>query len=176
MKQLAWGAKVSPEFRKKLKSICDGFGWFDLHANWLMACIAFESGETFSPSIKNMAGSGATGLIQFMPTTARGLGTSTADLAAMTAEEQLDYVRRYFKPYSLKIGSLSDMYMAILLPKYVGRSDDAILFTRGTIAYRQNAGLDSNSDGTITKGEASRKVLEKLIKGNKPPHVSDFMC
>lgn len=41
-----------------------------------MAAMAFESGETFSPSIKNAAGSGAVGLIQFMPSTAKALGTS----------------------------------------------------------------------------------------------------
>jgi soluble lytic murein transglycosylase-like protein len=37
-----------------------------------MACMAWESGRSFRPDVKNMAGSGATGLIQFMPTTAAG--------------------------------------------------------------------------------------------------------
>ena len=35
----------------------------------LMAVMSFETGGTFSPSIPNAAGSGATGLIQFMPST-----------------------------------------------------------------------------------------------------------
>ena len=37
----------------------------------LMAVMSFETGGTFNPNIRNAAGSGATGLIQFMPSTAR---------------------------------------------------------------------------------------------------------
>jgi hypothetical protein len=161
---LAWGAKVSPTFRMKVLEIVHGFGWSDEHASWLMACMAFESGESFSPSVKNAAGSGATGLIQFMPSTAKGLGTSTEALAQMSAVEQLDYVRKYFKPYAARIHSLSDMYMAILLPKYVGQPEDSVLFSGG-VAYRQNAGLDSNQDGVVTKKEAAGKVASKLSRG-----------
>ena len=57
-----------------------------------MACMAWESGETFSPTIRNGAGSSMIGLIHFMPTTAKSLGTSTEALSKMTAVEQLDYV------------------------------------------------------------------------------------
>ena len=162
--QLAWGQKVSPAFRAKVLDICRGFGWSNDHASWLMSCMAFESGETFSPSVKNAAGSGATGLIQFMPATARGLGTTTADLATLTAEQQLDFVKQYFKPYAARVKSLPDMYMAILLPKFVGQSESAVLFSEG-IAYRQNAGLDANRDGRVTKAEAASKVAAKLSKG-----------
>ena len=38
-----------------------------------MAVMSFETGGTFDPGIRNAAGSGATGLIQFMPSTAAGL-------------------------------------------------------------------------------------------------------
>ena len=65
--KLAWGKKVDSTFRDKVFAICDGFKWNRAtHASWLMSCMAFESGETFSPSVRNAAGSGATGLIQFM--------------------------------------------------------------------------------------------------------------
>lgn len=129
-----------------------------------MACIAFESGETFSPAVRNAAGSGATGLIQFMPATAVSLGTTTAALARMSAEQQLEYVQRYFQPYAKRIGSLSDMYMAILMPKYVGRPESDVIFFGG-VAYRQNSGLDANSDGAVTKAEATSRVAAKLAKG-----------
>ncbi len=162
--KLAWGQKVSPDFRAKVLGICRTFGWGDDHASWLMSCMAFESGETFSPSVKNAAGSGATGLIQFMPATARGLGTTTDDLAKLTAEQQLEFVKQYFKPYAARIKSLPDMYMAILLPKFVGQPDTSVLFSDG-IAYRQNAGLDANRDGRVTKAEAASKVAAKLSKG-----------
>lgn len=173
MSDLAWGAKVAPEFRQRVIDICKGFKWQDSQASDLMACMAFESGETFSPSIKNAAGSGATGLIQFMPSTAVGLGTTTAKLAALSATDQLEYVRRYFKPYAQRIQTLPDMYMAILLPSYVGRPDSAILFSEG-VSYRQNAGLDSNSDGIITKREAAAHVQAKLDKGMKPPYACEW--
>jgi len=172
MSQLAWGQKVDAVFRFRVRDICKQFRWSDGHASWLMACMAFESGETFSPSVKNMAGSGATGLIQFMPATAEGLGTTTERLAAMTAVEQLDYVQRYFKPYYARVYTLSDMYMAILMPRYVGRPDSAVLFNGPGVAYRQNAGLDANKDGQITKAEATAKVYSKYRKGLRAENVS----
>jgi hypothetical protein len=138
-----------------------------------MACMHFESGGTFSPSVRNAAGSGATGLIQFMPSTARGLHTTTDDLARMTAVEQLRYVGEYFRPYAPRIHSLSDLYMAILLPKYVGHSDDSILFSHG-IAYRQNSGLDTNRDGTVTKREATARVQSHLVAGMLPANAAEF--
>lgn len=163
---MAWGQKVDTEFRAKVISICKDFGWRHDHASWLMACMAFESAETFRPDVRNAAGSGATGLIQFMPATAKGLGTSTSALAAMKPVMQLDYVKKYFAPYARKIKSLPDMYMAILLPKYVGSPSSAVLFSGG-VAYRQNSGLDLNKDGKITKQEASFLVSKKLEKGMK---------
>lgn len=161
---LAWGQRVSAEFRKRVFDICRTFQWTDDHANWLMACIAFETGQSFDPAIKNQAGSGATGLIQFMPRTARGLGTTTGALAQMTAVQQLEFVEKYFRPYHKRIHSLPDMYMAILMPKYVGKEPHAVLFSEG-IAYRQNSGLDVNRDGKVTKEEAAGKVQQRLVTG-----------
>lgn len=178
---LAWGAKVSPTFRERVWWIADDItakqgSQFD--ANWLMACMAWESGESFSPSKKNMAGSGATGLIQFMPTTAKELGDyrkttlTTATLAKMTAEDQLTWVYWYFRMQIDRHGpitNLEDCYMAILWPGAIGKPVSAALWERGRMptTYRQNAGLDSNKDGTITKLEAASHVREKLEKGIK---------
>jgi len=56
MMKLAWSKKVGPAFRDKVFAICDGFRWNrETHASWLMSCMAFESGETFSPSVRNAA-------------------------------------------------------------------------------------------------------------------------
>jgi hypothetical protein len=142
----------------------------NLNPDWLMACMAWESGESFSPSKKNMAGSGATGLIQFMPTTARALGTTTAALAKMTAEDQLNYVYKYFRPFAGRLNNLGDVYMAILWPKGVGKPDSYVVFDGG-IAYRQNAGLDSNKDGDVTRGECLGKIQDKLAKGLRAQYV-----
>jgi hypothetical protein len=59
-----------------------------------MAAMAFETGGSFSPAVPNKAGSGAVGLIQFMPSTAKGLGTSTEALKKMSAVQQLDFVKK----------------------------------------------------------------------------------
>ncbi|HEY3473410.1 MAG TPA: hypothetical protein VGK56_02310 [Anaerolineales bacterium] len=143
-------------------------------ASWLMACMAFESAETFRADIKNAAGSGAVGLIQFMPGTAKGLGTSTAELAAMTSLQQLEYVYKYFLPYKGKLSSLSDVYMAILWPAAIGKPEDAKLWTaqERPVTYRQNSGLDANKDFTITKAEAAGKVASKLKRGMMPELAS----
>ena len=170
---LAWGNHVDEPFRARVLAICKEFDWTPDHADWLMACMAFESGRTFDPAVRNMAGSGAIGLIQFMPSTALGLGTTTQELARMTRLQQLEYVRRYFLPYFRRISSLSDMYMAILLPKYVGKPDDAVLFSGG-IAYRQNSGLDTNKDGKITKAEAAGRVYAHLEQGRLPEYASQY--
>lgn len=170
---LAWGARVSTAFAQAVFGICREFVWGPQHACWLMACIAFETGATFSPSVRNAAGSGAVGLIQFMPATARGLGTTVDDLARLSAEAQLGYVRSYFRPYARRIASLADMYMAILLPKYIGQPEDAVLFAGG-VAYRQNSGLDANRDGKVTKAEATAKVAVMLERGLQPGFFATY--
>jgi len=69
----------------------------DMHCMGVLSVMDYETGGTFNPSKKNMAGSGAVGLIQFMPSTAKDLGTSVQKLSRMTKEEQMDYVGEYFK-------------------------------------------------------------------------------
>lgn len=171
--RLAWGAHVSDAFVDALFDLAARFGWGLDHVNWLMACMAFETGRTFDPAQKNLAGSGATGLIQFMPRTAIGLGTTVEALAAMTDVEQLEYVEAYFRPYHRRIATLADMYLAILMPAYVSRPGGAVMFTDGTTAYRQNAGLDANTDGRITKDEAAQRVQAMLIEGQLASNSRD---
>jgi hypothetical protein len=164
-KPLAWGAKVSAQFRDFVRQMARDFAPCD--PDWLMACMAFETGETFSPSVKNPR-STATGLIQFMEATAADLGTTTQQLAAMTAEEQLKYVWMYFRDRGAlngSIRSLEDCYMAILWPKAMGQPNDTAIFVGGTRAYAVNAGLDANRDHRVTKAEAAAKVREKLVRG-----------
>lgn len=168
--RMAWGSKVSPVFKERIQWVADTLG---CDVNHLMACMAWESGETFRADIKNAAGSGATGLIQFMPATARGLGTTTAALAAMTPEDQIRYVYEYFKPYKGRLNNLGDIYMAILWPKGVGKPDGYVLFdkAKSPITFRQNAGLDVNKNGQVTRAECLVKVNQKLAKGLRPENI-----
>lgn len=163
---LAWGKLVSKAFANRVIEIG---ATLKVDPNYLMACMAFESSQTFSPSIKNAAGSGAVGLIQFMPSTAQALGTTTAQLAAMSAIKQLDFVERYFLPKTGKLKNLEDVYMAILWPAAIGKAASFVLFDKSDPQhpkrYIQNAGLDFNRDGLITKAEVSEKVRKKLAEG-----------
>lgn len=147
------------EFCTKLQTICD-----KLHISpaWLLAVMYVES--LINPYAVNKY-SGATGLIQFMPATAKSLGTTTAELLNMTAVDQLDYVYLYLKPYANKMHSLMDVYFAIFFPAAIGKPSDYVLQTSklsaGLIAS-QNPAYDINSDGEITVAEVESKIYKIL--------------
>lgn len=169
---LAWGAKVSPAFRERVR--ITGEQDFHFDPNWLMACMAFETARTFSPSVKNPRSS-ATGLIQFMEATAAHYGTSTAALAAMTAEKQFDFVWLYFRDAIRAHGPitrLADCYMAILNPVAMGKPDAYAMWVAGSSAYAANAGLDADQDHIITKAEAAARVAALLAEGLKPENAA----
>lgn len=148
------------DFIQKVKSVSASLGcnYIDM-----LCCIAFETGRKFDPSLRNFIG--ATGLIQFIPSAAKSLGTTTDYLASLTRTQQMDWVQKYFKagPVAKVLSpSLEDLYMAILWPVAVGKPNSYVLFTAGSTstgkAYSQNSGLDINKDGNITKEEAAAKV------------------
>ena len=143
-----------------------------INPNWLMACMAFETGETFSPSIESRSGSHARGLIQFMIPTAIALGTTSDALGKMSFVQQMSYVEKYFKPYAGNIKSLEDTYMAILFPRAIGKTNDYVLFDKNDTKYPQryiqNRGLDANKDGKIIKDEVCEKIRAMLSKGLQP--------
>jgi hypothetical protein len=167
---MAWGAKVSPTFKARILWTARELG---CDVNDLMACIAWESGETFRADIKNAAGSGAVGLIQFMPSTAKKLGTTTAALAKCDPADQIRFVYEYFKPFKGRLHNLGDVYMAILWPKAVGKPDSFVLFDRRKtpVTFRQNAGLDISHDGSVTREECLVKIKQKLTKGLKKGNI-----
>lgn len=146
--------KFSVKGREKLKEIQREFNWSIEQLDWLIACMGFES--NFKPRARNKI-TKATGLIQFMPITAKSLGTSIDDLMEMEDYEQLEYVKKYFKPYARRIESLEDMYMAILMPRCIGKTPDENVFNSYK-AYSQNIVLDLNKDGKVTIEEASARV------------------
>ena len=121
---------------------------------WIVLAMYRES--SLNPQAVNSS-SGATGLIQFMPKTATGLGTSTAAIKKMNAVQQLPLVEKYL---SNQIAStrihptrLVDMYLLILYPKAVGKPNNYILFKRGTTAYRQNSSINPTGDVTVADVE-----------------------
>lgn len=145
-------------FKQKVEEIA---AEVEINPDHLMAAMAFETAGTFSPSKENMAQSGATGLIQFMPKTAEGMGTSTEELAKMSPLEQLEYVRAFFLPYKGRLHSLEDVYLRIFYPAAIGKGSEYILPLGGT-GYRQNKGLDLNKDGSISVAEITAKIRKRF--------------
>lgn len=128
--------------------------------NDLMAIMKNESG--FKADIQNSIG--ATGLIQFMPKTAKGLGTTTDKLKKMSKEEQLKYVEKYFVNNKKAAGFNKNekidggtLYALTYLPAYAKKE---VLARRGHPHYDQNKSLDVNKDGVITKTDLSKKVKQ----------------
>lgn len=173
MRNLAWGAKVSGPFREK---VCEISAILRVDPDWIMSSIAFESGRTFAADVRNAAGSGAVGLIQFMPSTAAALGTSVEALAAMDPVFQLRYVMMYFKPYAGRMQNLGDVYSAIIWPGAIGKPDDFVLFRKDDpnhpALYLQNRGLDINRDGIITRAEIYAKVADMMAVGQQADNIA----
>lgn len=121
---------VSMSDLRKMQNISDKYGF---PVEWLANLINHESAGTWNPNITNSIG--ATGLIQFMPNTAEGLGTTTSNLRNMTFSQQLDYVDSYLFQAFNNRGVLSsngkvsntfaqsDLFMLIFYPKSVGQPD-----------------------------------------------------
>lgn len=148
-------------FEKKVKDIAASIGF---NPNWLMALMNSESAGTFSPSILNFAGSGAIGLIQFMPATAVYLGTTTTALGKMTAVEQLDWVEKYIRVTMRDrkitvIEDYDDLYFMIFYPAAMGKPDTWAFPAR---IYHQNKGVDMNFDGTITVADFKAFIQRKI--------------
>lgn len=147
--------KVTQQFIDKVRHISDLLG---INPNWLMWVMYFES--TLNHRAVNNNG-GATGLIQFYPSTALSLGTSTAALLQMSAVEQLDYVYAYLKPYKGRMNSMIDVYFAVFFPIAMNKPDEYVLQTASLSASKiasQNAGFDLNRDGQLTRAEIEAKI------------------
>ena len=153
--------KTSPQFMAKAQKMSTDLG---MRLDDFLRVISYETDGTFSPSQTNIGQkSSAVGLIQFLSRTAKNLGTTTEALAAMSPEQQLDYVAKYLAPYKGKIGNLQDLYMAILSPASIGKSGNAVVFSKekNPAEYAANAPLDVDKKGTITVSDALNAVMRK---------------
>ncbi|MEZ4886153.1 MAG: lytic transglycosylase domain-containing protein [Chitinophagales bacterium] len=123
---------------------------------WIMAVIHAES--RFNPKVKNYKGSGARGLIQWMPHVYKEMGVQKLPTAAV---DQLDLVEQYLCERQAEVGtykSLTDLRLAILYPVAVGKSQNYALYSKPSLAYEQNIGLDMNKDGKVTVKDIAQKM------------------
>ncbi len=154
-------------FEQKVQSVASNL---QTNPNWLMQIMKAESG--LRADIQNtsypMSNGYATGLIQFTPDTAAGLGTSTQALKQMSRVQQMDYVYKYLKPYAGRLNSYFDIYLVVFFPAAIGQTNnDNYVFetsriSRGSVA-RSNPTMDINKDGMITMAEF-KQYLKNTVK------------
>lgn len=139
-------------------------GLLKIDADSLMTVMYAES--RLKPTARNPY-TKATGLIQFMPSTARGLGTSVDALYAMSNVDQLDYVYKYFSSWTGKLFSIYDLYKVVFFPIMLGRAGDWVLSSSTLTALQianVNKIVDLNKDGKITVAEFEQYVSTYIKK------------
>jgi hypothetical protein len=130
----------------------------------LLRVIQFETGGSFAPD-QQAGTSNAIGLIQFMPSTATDLGTTSKDLALLNRVEQMDFVEEYLARFKGRMQDFGDLYMAVHFPAAVGKDDDYVVYAKDheykgrRKAYEANKGMDVNNDGKVTKAEAIARAV-----------------
>lgn len=122
----------------------------------LLAVAMKES--TLNPAAVN-ADSGASGLIQFLPSTARALGTTVEALRRMTPEQQAPYILAYLKQAGVGAGSSLDQVYSAVFAGNASKAGRVLYTTADGKAYSDNQGLDLNQDGKITSAEAAQSAL-----------------
>lgn len=155
------GKGLSNEFYSRITKISKEI---NCDPNDLMGIINIETAGSLSPDAQNPS-SKATGLIQFMPKTAKSYGTNINALKKMTAEKQLDYVEMHFKKVhkSCKLSGQIDaatLYAMVFWPAASNKEDSYVIARRGSSTYKQNKGLDYDNDGAITKADLGRCVAK----------------
>jgi hypothetical protein len=156
MKLTGAALAADPDFRTKVNNVASQIS---ANPDHLMNIMKFESG--LDPGEVNKT-SKATGLIQFMPETAKELGTTTSRLKEMTGLDQMDYVNKYFSgsgPYS----SATDLYLKVFYPYAIRQSGDYIVgsevsLVRAQEIARQNPYFDKNEEGLVTK----QSIVDKM--------------
>lgn len=135
---------------------------------FLMIVMNNESGLDSTAKNPN---SSATGLIQFMEPTAKGLGTTTADLRTMENVKQLDYVYKYLKVYKSKLVSAADVYLAIFFPLALYKSNT---WEFPTWVVKANKIFDTNKDAKLSVQEFKDYVNNKYSKYLTPQNNNNI--
>ena len=133
-----------------------------------------ESGK-FDPYAINRH-SNATGLIQWTPATAEGLGTSVESILRMSPDEQYDLVERYFESQTgtgqVYYEDLLDIYLVVFYPR-ARRENDSFVLGSEVSQQRAEAIADQNRtyrdislrghpQHLVTKGKIRARLTQRL--------------
>lgn len=130
-----------------------------IRAAWLM--IVFYKESSVNPAAVNPK-SGASGLIQFIPSTAKGLGTSVESIRKMSALDQLPWVEQYYQPFKGRMHSLWDVYLATFYPKAIGQPGEHVIARKGEKVYDWNKALDVNKNGLLSINDIKAWLMRYL--------------
>jgi hypothetical protein len=161
--------KFTKEERIKVREICKRQG---IKSKWLYKIFRIESGgnpkavnyqkgDNINPYERMLKGR-ATGIIQWLPSSAITCGTSTKDLYKMSILQQLDYVERYMilATNEKEIKSFGDFYLVFFRPDGIGKPNNYILGHKNSRVVKDNIHF-MNNDSTITVGDV--KTFVSLI-------------
>jgi hypothetical protein len=164
----------------KTEKYFPGYGYkYDQEKRRCASYLVKSSDEQDSTDSKIRSEYRATGLIQFIPSTACGLGTTTKKLYDMSTTEQMNYVKKYFESQikaGYEIDSYFDAYAITFYPmilkkgkKENGEYDENWIIgsekslDNAKTLRNQNKGMDTpidstknyggNNDGYISIGE-----------------------
>jgi hypothetical protein len=99
-----------------------------------------------------------------MPDILKGLGWSDGPDAfkLLSAEQQLPYVERFYRPYVGNLTSPGRLYQATFLPATLPGTDESSIIAAPNgphaDAFRWNPMLDTNRDGVITVGDLTARI------------------
>ena len=168
--------------KKDLTVLANAAKTLGIPTDWLATVMAFESGGTFSPSVLNKAGSGAFGLIQFMPSTAAhllgypdttdGRNQAVAVGKAMSFKDQVEkMVIPYLKPH-MPFKDLNSVYLAIFYPAAAPHDDSYVVGTAPGAVYTQNKGFDKEGKGYITRADITSTINSVLNSALNLPRLT----
>ena len=162
-----------PVFKKKVEEVSQGLG---INPNWLMTVMFKESG--LDSKIQNKS-TRATWFIQFMPDTAKALGTTVEELKNLSPLSQLDYVEKFYqgkKDYS----SFKELYLQTFFPAARKYMDDPnyVFETRGVSRYqiaKQNPGIAPKGSTEITMRDFDNYIAGIVDKNVPEEFKSQFV-
>jgi hypothetical protein len=197
MAELLFINKVKENREAFAAKVIEVAGKLGINPDWLMAVMNSESG--LDPKAVNKQGASmpgkdkdgkvikpagtpdstdartrsqyrATGLIQFMPATAKGLKTTTQAIYDMSNVQQMEFVYQYFLPYKSRIKTYFDLYLVTFYPAALKYStdDNAVIGQERSEKVRAQiaAGNNFDSDGNklISIAEFKAFINKKLPK------------
>ncbi len=112
--------------------------------------VNYQQGDPIDPWKRVLLGR-ATGLIQWLPSSAILCGTTTKELYNMRLIKQLDYVKTYIllATNGKKIKNFLDFYLAFFRPDGIGKPNNYILGYKNSKVVKENSHLAKDSVITV---------------------------